>query len=52
MNPERNTALVLVPLGLLSILIGTALLVVTTTIYILGRDRMRTTPEGFSSEQI
>jgi protease PrsW len=48
-NPERNTALVLVPLGLLSILIGTALLVVTTTIYILSRDRMRTTPEGFSS---
>jgi RsiW-degrading membrane proteinase PrsW (M82 family) len=48
-NPERNTAMVLVPLGLLSILIGTALLVVTTTIYILGRDRMRTTPEGFSS---
>ena len=48
-NPERNTAMVLVPLGLLSILIGTALLVVTTTIYILSRDRMRTTPEGFSS---
>jgi RsiW-degrading membrane proteinase PrsW (M82 family) len=51
-NPERNTALVLVPLGLLSILIGTALLVVTAAIYILGRDRMRTTPESFSSEQI
>jgi hypothetical protein len=51
-NPERNTALVLVPLGLLSILIGSALLVVTTAIYILGRNRMRNTPEGFSSEQI
>ena len=51
-NPERNPALVLVPLGLLSILIGTALLVVTTTIYMLGRNRMRDTPQGFSSEQI
>ncbi|THD62529.1 MAG: PrsW family intramembrane metalloprotease [Bradyrhizobium sp.] len=51
-NPERNTALVLVPLGLLSILIGSALLVVTTTIYILGRNRMRNAPRGFSSEQI
>ncbi len=51
-NPERSTALVLVPLGLLSILIGTALLVVTTAIYILGRNRMRDTPQGFSSEQI
>jgi protease PrsW len=48
-NPERNVALVLVPLGLLSILIGTALLIATTAIYILGRNRMRTTPQGFSS---
>jgi protease PrsW len=48
-NPERNMALVLVPIGLTSILIGSALLVVTTAIYILGRNRMRTTPEGFSS---
>ena len=29
--------------------LGMALLVVTTTIYILGRDRMRTTSQGFSS---
>ena len=42
-------ALVLVPIGLLSILIGFALLVVTTAIYFLGRDRMRTTSHGFSS---
>jgi protease PrsW len=48
-NPDRNMALVLVPIGLTSILIGAALLVVTTAIYILGRNRMRTTAEGFSS---
>jgi len=42
-------ALVLVPLGLVSILIGLALLVATTAIYIFGRNRIRTTPEGFSS---
>ncbi len=48
-DPERNIALVLVPLGLVSILIGTALLVATTAIYILGRNRMRTADSGFSS---
>jgi protease PrsW len=48
-NPERNVALVLVPVGLVSILIGMALLLVTTAIYILGRNRIRTTTEGFSS---
>jgi hypothetical protein len=47
-NPERNVALVLVPIGLTSILIGAALLVATAAIYILGRNRMRTTAEGFS----
>jgi protease PrsW len=46
-NPERNMSLVLVPLGLVSILIGIALLVVTMAIYILGRNRMRTTSQGF-----
>lgn len=50
-NPERNVALVLVPLGLTSILIGGALLVATTAVYILGRNRMRITSEGFSSAQ-
>src|SRR3984957_8962853 len=45
-NPERNPALVLVPLGLLSILVGAALLVVTTAIYILGRNRLRNTTQG------
>ena len=46
-NPERNVALVLVPIGLVSILIGIALLVVTTAIYVLGRNRMRTTRRAF-----
>ncbi|WP_298260794.1 PrsW family glutamic-type intramembrane protease [Bradyrhizobium sp.] len=41
-NPNRNVTLVLVPLGLLSILVGFALLVVTTAIYFLSRDRLRT----------
>jgi len=48
-NPERDTALVLVPVGLVSIVIGLALLVVTAAIYILGRNRLRTTSQGFSS---
>ena len=48
-NPERNVALVLVPIGFVSILIGIALLVVTTAIYFLGRNRMRTTSQGFFS---
>src|SRR6202012_5171464 len=38
-NPDRNMTLVLVPIGLLSILVGFALLVVTTAVYILCRDR-------------
>src|ERR1700761_326017 len=42
LNPDRNMTFVLVPIGLLSILIGFALLVVTTAVYFLGRDRLRT----------
>ena len=49
LNPDRNMALVLVPIGLVSILIGSALLVTTTAIYILGRNRIRTAASGFSS---
>jgi RsiW-degrading membrane proteinase PrsW (M82 family) len=49
LNPDRNVAAVLVPIGLVAILLGAALLVVTTAIYFLGRNRMRTTAEGFSS---
>jgi RsiW-degrading membrane proteinase PrsW (M82 family) len=48
-NPERNMALVLIPIGLVSILIGTALLAATTAIYILGRNRMRIILNSFSS---
>ncbi len=49
LNPDRNMALVLVPIGLVSIVIGIALLVVTTAIYFLGRDRMRAGSQSFSS---
>ncbi|MBR1227264.1 MULTISPECIES: PrsW family glutamic-type intramembrane protease [unclassified Bradyrhizobium] len=48
-NPERNASLVLIPIGFTSILIGLALLVATTAVYVFGRNRMRTTSEGFSS---
>jgi RsiW-degrading membrane proteinase PrsW (M82 family) len=48
-NPERNITLVLVPIGLVSILIGGALLVVTTAIFIFGRNRIRATEGGLSS---
>jgi RsiW-degrading membrane proteinase PrsW (M82 family) len=41
-NPERNVAILMVPLGLTAILLGAALLIVTTAVYILGRNRMRT----------
>jgi len=43
LNPDRNMATVLVPLALTAILLGAALLIVTAAIYILGRDRLRTT---------
>jgi RsiW-degrading membrane proteinase PrsW (M82 family) len=49
LNPDRNMAMVLVPVGLAAILLGCALLVVTTAVYILGRNRMRTTAQGFPS---
>ena len=48
-NPERNVALVLVPVGLISIVVGIALLLATTAIYVLGRNRIRTPASGFSS---
>src|SRR3954465_8684038 len=49
LNPERNVGLVLVPIGLISIVVGSALLLVTTGIYILGRNRIRSALPGFSS---
>jgi RsiW-degrading membrane proteinase PrsW (M82 family) len=48
-NPERHVSLVLIPVGLVSIVTGIALLVVTSAIYILGRNRIRGTAQGFSS---
>jgi protease PrsW len=48
-NPDRNVSLVLIPIGLVTITIGIALLVVTSAVYILGRNRMRGTSQGFSS---
>ncbi|HEV7603091.1 MAG TPA: PrsW family glutamic-type intramembrane protease [Bradyrhizobium sp.] len=50
-NPERNVTLALVPVGFISIMIGIALLVVTTAVYILGRNRMRTTASLSASGQ-
>src|SRR6201990_2496308 len=49
LHPDRNLAFALIPIGLASIGLGCALLVVTTAIYIAGRNRMRSTTEGFSS---
>src|SRR5436190_12292881 len=48
MYSERNVALLLVPIGLASILIGSALIVLTTAIYILGRNRMNSAVSAFS----
>jgi hypothetical protein len=48
-NPDRNVSLVLIPIGVVTITIGIALLVVTTAVYVLGRNRMRGTSQGFSS---
>src|SRR4051812_19242113 len=48
-NPERNMAAVVGSVGLIAILIGVALLIATTGVYFLGRNRMRASSEGFSS---
>jgi RsiW-degrading membrane proteinase PrsW (M82 family) len=47
-NPERNVTLALVPLGFASIMIGFALLAITTAIYFLGRNRIRRAASGLS----
>src|SRR5215467_3095924 len=49
LNPDRNMAMVLVPIGLTAIALGAVLLVVTTAIYFLGRNRMRAATQSFSS---
>ena len=46
---ERNASLLLVPLGLTSILIGLGLLLATSAVYVFGRNRIRTSPDRFSS---
>src|SRR5215204_2525666 len=48
MNPDRNLALVAGSVGMISILIGVTLLVATTAVYFLGRNRMRASSDGFS----
>jgi hypothetical protein len=46
-NPERNVALVLVPIGLVSIVIGMRCWWSRPAVYILGRNRMRTRLRAF-----
>ena len=42
-NPDRNVAILLIPVGFTALLLGTALLIVTTAIYLFSRNRLRTT---------
>ena len=48
-NPDRNASLLLIPLGMSSILIGLALLLATSAVYVFSRNRIKTSSEGFSS---
>ena len=48
-HPERQASLLLIPLGATSILIGLALLLATSAVYVFGRNRIRTSSDGFSS---
>ena len=48
-NPDRTMSVVTGSVGLVAIVIGVALLVATTAVYFLGRNRMRASSEGFSS---
>ena len=48
-NPDRNMAAVAGSVGLIAILVGIALLIATTGVYFLGRNRMRASSGGFSS---
>jgi RsiW-degrading membrane proteinase PrsW (M82 family) len=41
LNPEKDIAIVLVPVGFFSIAIGIALLLLATAVYFLGRDRLQ-----------
>jgi RsiW-degrading membrane proteinase PrsW (M82 family) len=40
-NPEKNIALVLVPVGFVSIAVGVVLLLLAMAVYFLGRDRLQ-----------
>jgi protease PrsW len=50
-TPERSIAIMLLPIGLISMLVGSALLLATTVIYVLGRNRLRST-STFSSGSV
>jgi len=49
LNTDHDVTGLLAPIGFVSILIGCALLLVTSAIYFLGRDRIRTSTSNFSS---
>jgi len=49
LNTDGDVTALLVPIGFISILIGCALLLVTSAVYFLGRDRIRTGSSTFSS---
>lgn len=48
-NPDRNMSVLAGSLGLIAIVVGAALLIATTAVYFLGRNRLRSASEGFSS---
>jgi hypothetical protein len=50
-NPARNVTMLLIPLGFVSIAIGIVLLVLTTTAYVLGRNRMRTAAPAMAQQR-
>jgi RsiW-degrading membrane proteinase PrsW (M82 family) len=46
-NPEKNIAIVLVPVGFASIVVGILLLLLTTAVYFLGRGRLQRAASDF-----
>jgi ABC-type uncharacterized transport system permease subunit len=46
-NPEKNIAIVLVPVGFASIVVGILLLLLATAVYFLGRGRLHRTASDF-----
>ncbi|WP_375413689.1 PrsW family glutamic-type intramembrane protease [uncultured Bradyrhizobium sp.] len=48
-DPGRSATPALIPIGFVSIVTGIALLVFTTAVYILGRNRLRTAASGLSA---